>query len=156
VVRIAERRFAIPADTVRAVLPARSPTALPLAKPALAGITLFRGRVLPLVLPEELVGTDPAGAGRGSVVVIDLSGGFGLVVSEVLGMTDQEGSGEIRWNRRQVEPMEPAELLRGGLVVEGSEGELKPNTCGADQNLEAEPALQTAASPSGVDGDQSC
>jgi hypothetical protein len=151
VVRVSEKRFAMPASVVRAVLPARPPAPLPLGRPALAGITLFRGRVLPLVDPHDTLGLDGPAGDAGAIVVVGHAGGFGILVSEVLGMVSREEGLELSWGRKPVEPLDPALFVRDGLVREDAGCELKEASLDAEEELEEEHALQSAAPGAATD-----
>jgi chemotaxis signal transduction protein len=58
-VRLGERRFAIPAEDVLRVLPMAEPTALPAAPPGTIGVLPFRGALLPVVDPRQRLGLEP-------------------------------------------------------------------------------------------------
>ena len=134
-VRIGERRFAMPAERVRAVLPWRPASSLPLARETLAGITLFRGRVLPLVDPRPALGiAGLASEDHGPIVVLGIAGGFGILVSEVLGMTRASAIEEIRSGRKAVERLDPDALLELELLRPPEDVELKTSLVGAEED----------------------
>jgi len=138
------------AECVKAVLPSRAPSPLPLARESLAGITLFRGRVLPLVDPRAHLGIAPRAADeRGPIVVVGLAGGFGLLVSEVLGMTMAESPGDIRSGRKPVEKLDPDALLSVELLRRPSDEELKACVVAAEEEPEGDVSFLEAAHASG-------
>lgn len=145
-VRIGDRRFAMPAARVKAVLPARAASPLPLSCESLAGITLFRGHVLPLVDPRAALGMPPVEAGApGPIVVVGLAGGFGLLVSEVLGMTLAGAVGEIRSGRKAVEYLDPDLVLRLELLRQPGDDELKAAMLAAEEEAEGDVSFVTPA-----------
>jgi purine-binding chemotaxis protein CheW len=89
-------RYGVDASRVTAVVPPVSPTPLPGARAALAGVVNHRGEVLAVVDLRGLLGATLAAEvpSEGRIVVVDAGGTvFGLRADEVIGLARVEASG---------------------------------------------------------------
>jgi len=89
-------RYGVDASRVAAVLPPISPTPLPGARAALAGVINHRGEVLAVVDLRGLLGVavGQEGPSDGRVVVVDAGAmALGLRADEVIGLARVEASG---------------------------------------------------------------
>jgi purine-binding chemotaxis protein CheW len=91
--RLGSEVHAIDAGRVLEVLPVPHITRVPHGPPALAGIANLRGQPLPVMSMERLLGRDPQSrASRvGKIIVCDHSGPVGLLVDDVLQLSQSNG-----------------------------------------------------------------
>ena len=89
---VADRLYAVPADTASEVVTVASLTRVPGAPAHLLGVFAHRGEVLPVVDLTRLVGTPMEGAFRRAVLLRTPKGAVALTATKVLGVATLEGS----------------------------------------------------------------
>jgi purine-binding chemotaxis protein CheW len=106
--RVAERRFALDAARVAEVVRPPAVTRVPNAPPSLAGVAALRGRVLPVIALDRLLGVESQAAGLGRLIVLAGAEPMGLAVDEVIGLEAGEARGlvETADGVAQVVPLE--------------------------------------------------
>lgn len=97
--RVADNDYFLPVSDVQEVLPYASPTRLPAAPRAVAGILQLRGRVTPIICLEELLGTSARAKDRERFIVLCRAEGMQLgLVAHGLAPMQQVAALDIEWN----------------------------------------------------------
>lgn len=93
--RIADRRFALDAARVAEVVRLPAVTRVPHGPPSLLGVTSLRGRVLPVIALERLLGVDLGNVSAQRLIVLRGGEPLGLAVEAVTGLEAGEGRGLV-------------------------------------------------------------
>lgn len=89
--RLAGADYGVELSRVQEVLRPQAVTRLPLSPPAIAGLINLRGRIVPVVDPQRVLGGD-AGRGSAFVVVSSADGPVALLVDAIGDVRRVEGS----------------------------------------------------------------
>ena len=117
--RIADRLFALDAERVAEVALRPSFTRVPHAPTCLAGVTSFRGHVVPVIRLGELLGIEAEAGVSGRMIVLGGGEPVGLAVDEVIGLEAGAAQGlvETADGAAQVIPLE--QLLETAFAGRG-------------------------------------
>jgi purine-binding chemotaxis protein CheW len=110
--RLAGGDYGVELARVQEVLRPQPVTRLPLAPPAIAGLINLRGRIVPVVDPQRVLGGEP-GTASGFVVVSSADGPVALLVDAI---------GDVR----RTDAAEPPPSLPAGSGGFGAPGEAGP------------------------------
>lgn len=92
------QEFVVPTLAVQEVIRSAPPAKLPTAPSYVAGVINLRGKVTPLILLRDLLGTSSGGEDRNRFVIVCRRGGlqFGLMIDKVHTMY-RVSQGDIEW-----------------------------------------------------------